>query len=569
MIGKTPRRKRLLTRLIMINTLGLLGFLSGLLWLGQTRDSLTSAYRQTLNAQAQIMAEALGGLEAAPLPLNMPTQNNLLNAPAENNQQTISPAIDGKLMMPMIDRDEAAKMLRRIIAPTHNRARFYGRDGKLQIDSENLTPALRVQRFELPPPDKMPAPESAWWLKFWEKARAYLSRRTVPLLIQTDNGLDLEEVRLAMSGSVAGFERRDKQGRDILTIAVPVQHYRAIIGVLLLTSPPGAIDALVGEARATTIKLFLVILGITVFLSALLAGTITLPVQRLADAVRAYRSDGGALPPVDTIPDFSARRDEIGDLSLALREMLKQLTARLDAIEHFAADVAHELKNPITSLDSALQSLERTKDPKERKQLTEILIADTQRLNRLISDISEASRLDAALGRTPSGFFDIVTLLQGLAPLICEASPKQVQLAFSMPTSLIVRGQKERIAQIVRNLLDNALSFSPKEGRIQIMLIVVDDMAQLQFMDDGPGIAADLYERVFERFYTDGRETKHSGLGLSISRQIARAQGGDLWAGAHEKAKGACFTLTLPLANQADDDMPTDDEIHESTDDRL
>jgi len=545
-IRKTPRRKSLLTRLIMINTFGLLGFLSGLLWLGQTRDSLTAAYRQSLNAQAQIMAEALGGLEAAPLSLN---------APAENNSETISPDIDGNLMMPVIDRDEAAKMLRRIIAPTHNRARFYGRDGKLQIDSENLTPSSRVQRFELPPPDKMAENESSWWFGLWEKARAYLSRQPIPLLIQTDNGLDLEEVRQAMNGTEAGFARRDRQGRDILTIAVPVQHYRAIIGVLLLTSPPGAIDALVGEARATTIKLFLVILGITVFLSALLAGTITLPVQKLADAVRAYRSDGGALPPVDTIPDFSARGDEIGDLSLALRDMLKQLTTRLDAIEHFAADVAHELKNPIASIDSALQSLGRTQEPKERKQLTDILIADTQRLNRLISDISEASKLDAALGRTPAGSFDIVDLLRGLAPLICEAAAKQVQLVFSMPTNLIVRGQKERIAQIVRNLLDNALSFSPAGGRIQIMLAVVDNMAQVQIMDDGPGIEADLYERVFERFYSDGRETKHSGLGLSISRQIARAQGGELWAGAHEKAQGACFTFTLPLANQADDNM--------------
>ncbi|MEC7552378.1 MAG: HAMP domain-containing sensor histidine kinase, partial [Pseudomonadota bacterium] len=313
------------------------------------------------------------------------------------------------------------------------------------------------------------------------------------------------------------------------------------IGVLLLTSPPGEIDRLVAAERTFLAKVFLVVLSVTLVLSFALAGTITMPVRRLATAIQAFQGSGGPLPAPSTVPDFSNRQDEIGDLSLALRDMLNRLVNRLDTIENFAADVAHELKNPLASINSAVQSLAATSDDGARQELMGILQDDILRMNRLITDISEASRLDAELGRATAENFDLSDLLKQMIPLVNS----DIQL--KIKTKVSINAQKDRIAQIIRNLLDNALSFSPAQD-ITVRLDSDRTGIFVHVDDAGPGLPDGVEQKIFDRFYTDRPDGHdlHSGLGLSISQQIARAHGGNLTARNRINAYGSRFTLFLP-----------------------
>lgn len=522
-------RRRLLGRLIFINSLGLLGFMAGILWLGQTRESLTEGFRETLHIQARMMAEALG--EAA-------------------GGAAIELDVDGtdagQVMTPELQKPEAEQVMRRLMAPTQNRARLYRRDGRLLVDSDLLLRAGQVIARELPPPetDSNSSKSIGKLFSGLTRNRPVLSGR------QLVNGLALEEIQLALQGGSASRARQNPAGEDILTVAVPVQGYRAIIGVLLLTSAPGEIDNLVARERWAMLRLFLVIFGVTIGLSVLLAGTITMPVRRLATALQTIRDGGQGLPEKETIPDLSDRRDEIGDLSVALREMLGQLLARLDAIDNFAADVAHEMKNPLASINSAIQSFTKTEDAADQAALLEIIENDVQRLNRLISDISEASRLDAELGRAAHEPFDMAEMTRKIVPLVSPEITLAAALTQRPEEQLMVSGQKERIGRVLYNLLDNAMSFSP-HTKIKVSLSAEEENILLTVEDAGPGLTPGSEEKIFERFYTDraGGEGSHSGLGLSLSRQIARAHGGDLVAMNRPDEAGAKFLLKLPLAS--------------------
>ena len=531
--GKSGGWWGLRTRLIGVNIFGLLAFLAALLWLGQTRDSLTQAYRQSLSLQAAIMAEALGGLE----PIIAEVQTGTAQGASE-------------IKIPVLDVEAARPLLRRLVAPTHNRVRFYDRQGHVLIDTMRL--GRNVQIAALDSETELPAD---WWARLGG-GRPPMSDRLAA------NGLLLEEVLAALDGRVAGLVRQDGQGRDVLTLAVPVQYYRGISGALLVTSPPGTIDGLVAQARRNIIQIFLVVFVIVLGLTILLARTVAEPVRRLAHAMHQIRRDNIA-PSPQAVPDYAARRDEIGALSLALRDMLARLRERIDAIEAFAADVAHELKNPLASLNSAVQTLESLDEKtqiKEKAALLKILQADIQRMNKLISDISDASRLDAELGRGQAVDFNLADLLRDTAAAYQDAYKPDFDIAVTAPPKLAVRGQVGRIAQIFNNLLDNARDFAPVGSVVKITASAQGDMAELAVRDSGPGFKPDAVLRIFDRFYTD-REgdgfdpdkawQKHSGLGLSISRQIARAHGGDLRA-VNEKQGGACFILTLPLEEQED-----------------
>ncbi len=537
-------RQHLLTRLLVINSLGLLAFLMGLLILGQTRDSLTAAYRESLRVQAYLMAEAVGGMApeaVAILPVEAETQ----------------------LMTPSINPEEAASLLNRLVAQTQTRAMFYDHQGRLVVDTARPLGAVQIK--ELAGGERLPETfhETPHQKPNLLKRLSAFGAPPAPLFTDAiaRQGQNLEEVRQALLGQEMSLARRTPHHADILTLAVPVQHYRAINGVLLVTSPPGAIDAQVQEARLTTIQLFLAILAITLVLTIITARTITRPVQKLAQALRQYRHSM-QLPALDKIPDYRARQDEIADLSSALRDLLAQLTQRLDAIERFASDVAHELKNPLASMHSALQTLENTEDATDRKALMDILLVDIQRLNRLISDISDASRLDAELGRKDFEVLDFSELVRELAPVFGQDEARHVTLEMKLAAAVNIRGQSNRLAQILQNVLSNALSFAPNDSVLKVTLEPMDTEAVLTIEDEGVGVAPDLVERVFERFYTDrtgqsimpnedvtapqkaSRFGQHSGLGLSIAREIARVHGGDLKAYAR---KGGCFVLTLPL----------------------
>jgi two-component system sensor histidine kinase ChvG len=328
--------------------------------------------------------------------------------------------------------------------------------------------------------------------------------------------------------------RINDRGEVIVLVAVPIQRLRTVRGALLLSTQGGDIDQTVEAERLAILKVFLVAAGIMSVLSMLLAGTIAGPVRRLADSAdRVRRRVRGRVE----IPDFTQRRDEIGDLSGNLREMTSALYSRIEAIESFAADVAHELKNPLTSLRSAVETLPLAKTESSRSRLLGVLKHDVQRLDRLISDISDASRLDAELQRQEAAPIDLDKLLVAVVAVATEVKREDgvtVTLAFEgSPRIFRVQGHDSRLSQVINNLIDNARSFSPPGGAVRVTCRRSGREISITVDDDGPGIRPDAIEKVFERFYTDRPQQsfgQNSGLGLSISKQIVEAHDGRLLA---------------------------------------
>jgi two-component system, OmpR family, sensor histidine kinase ChvG len=353
--------------------------------------------------------------------------------------------------------------------------------------------------------------------------------------------------------------RISEQGEQIVSVAVPVQRFRAVLGVLMLSTQGGDIDKIVAAERKAILRVFGVAALVNVLLSVMLASTIAQPLRRLAAAaVRVRRGVKNR----EEIPDFSDRQDEIGNLSVAVRDMTNALYARIEAIESFAADVSHELKNPLTSLRSAVETLPIAKTDVSRGRLMEIIQHDVRRLDRLITDISDASRLDAELAREDAGRMDLKKFVADLVAVSRDSGRhrKVVEIDFKpdkgAAKNFMVVGHDLRLGQVITNLIENARSFVPEEtGRITISLARAGKRIILNVDDNGPGIRAESVERIFERFYTDRPSGEafgqNSGLGLSISRQIVEAHGGTLTAenimgGKPGEIRGARFTVTLP-----------------------
>ena len=390
-----------------------------------------------------------------------------------------------------------------------------------------------------------------------------LQQRNLPVYKEAPggDGSIYPEVMNALTGVRGAVVRINERGELIVSVAVPVQRFRAVLGVLLLSTQAGDIDKIVHAERLAIMRVFGVATLVNILLSLLLSSTIANPLRRLAAA--AIRVRRGARQR-EEIPDFAYRQDEIGNLSIALREMTTALYDRIDAIESFAADVSHELKNPLTSLRSAVETLPLAKSEESKQRLTEIIFHDVRRLDRLISDISDASRLDAELARSDSTPVDMQVLLHNMVDISRQirSGKKAVEIKLTVDSkagskpSFMVHGHDLRLGQIITNLIENARSFVPEnEGRITIKLSQSRGHVSVQVDDNGPGIQAEKIDRVFERFYTDRPEGEsfgqNSGLGLSISRQIAEAHGGTLKAENRidpesGKVCGARFTLSLP-----------------------
>ncbi|MEX2165693.1 MAG: ATP-binding protein, partial [Methyloceanibacter sp.] len=374
------------------------------------------------------------------------------------------------------------------------------------------------------------------------------------------NGKAYPEVATALTGTSVPIVRINEKGELVVSVAVPVQRMRAVLGVLLLSTRGGDIDNIVAAERWGIVRVSLFAAAVTIMLSLILASTIAGPVQRLAAAAERVRHSVKARA---EIPDFTDRTDEIGHLSGALRDMTNALYRRIDAIESFAADVSHELKNPLTSLRSATETLPLAKDEDAKQRLLEIIQHDVKRLDRLISDISDASRLDAELAREVATPVDMAELLRATVSLfndIHRGDTFEVVLDIAYAPGAHpyrVTGHESRLSQVVVNLLDNAISFSPPEGRIAVVVRRNGSEIQIAVEDDGPGIAPENLDRIFERFYTDRPQEnfgQNSGLGLNISRQIVGAHGGHLFAenrGAADAKNGnggARFVIRLPAA---------------------
>ncbi len=545
-------------RIVILNLAGLVTLVTGVLYLSQFRAGLIDARVQSLLVQSEIIAGAIAASATADSDTDSITidpdrllqlQTGQSYGPADNSIASIEFPINPERVAPV---------LRRLVSPTKTRARIYDRDGVLILDSRNLYGRGDVLRFDLPPPS---AEKPGLVERAFIALRRWFGRGDLPLYreLGPENGKGYPEVAQALGGRHASMVRVNSRGEVIVSVAVPVQRFRAVRGALMLSTQGADIDDMVEAERLAIVKVFLVAAGVMVVLSILLAGTIAGPVRRLADGAERVRR---RIRSRVEIPDFTRRRDEIGHLSGALRDMTNALYTRIEAIESFAADVAHELRNPLTSLRSAVETLPLARTDESRKRLLEVIEQDVKRLDRLISDISDASRLDAELQRQEAAPVDLTSLLEALVAAANEIRTDDVAVTLSFedgkPEDFRVPGHDSRLGQVVSNLIDNARSFSPPGGTVQVTCRKLKGEVEILVDDNGPGIPPDATQKIFERFYTDRPAQgfgQNSGLGLSISRQIVEAHGGRIWAenrtapsadDQEPRVLGARFVVRLP-----------------------
>lgn len=560
----TPRRvlaavslqvfSSLTRRIVFLNLAALLVLLSGILFLNQFRAGLTEARIESLLTQGEIISGAIAASASVQTNTITIDPDRLLELRSGESIAAFEEEEDA-LEFP-INPELVAPVLRRLISPTRTRARIYDQEGTLILDSRALYASGQILRFDLPPVEAVPA----WYELLWQRAKLWLRRGDLPLYSEVDggNGRNYPEVVRALSGTPASEVRVTDQGELTVAVAVPIQRFRAVLGSLLLSTQGGDIDAIVQAERLAIFRVFLVAAIVTILLSILLASTIAGPMRRLAAAADRVRR---GVKTRGEIPDFTKRRDEIGHLSQALRDMTDALFTRMAAIESFAADVSHELKNPLTSLRSAVETLPLAKNEEQRERLLSVILHDIRRLDRLISDISDASRLDAELARQSSEPVNLWLLLDTVVAVAREtatATSPTIELTVddAFKDQLFVLGNDGRLGQVVNNLLDNACSFTGSEGSVRISAVCDDDDVVITIEDDGPGIRPDVQTRIFERFYTDRPEREdfgqNSGLGLSISKQIVEAHRGTIeaqnWYDTDEDVPaGARFIVHLPL----------------------
>jgi two-component system, OmpR family, sensor histidine kinase ChvG len=448
------------------------------------------------------------------------------------------------------DHGSTETIVRRLAVSTKTRLRLFDSLGILVSDSRALIGAGRfVEQAPLPDEEL-----DGWVNQLWRWFDQLLPRfDTRGLRLYRERAEqqagDYPEVLEALIGNEERAMRRLPDGQLYLSVAIPVQRLRQVHGALLITSIGSDVEQALNQARTAILQAFGLALCVTVLLSMFLAQTIARPLRRLAQAAEQVR---GRVTRPARIPDLTRRNDEIGDLSAALGDMTKALQGRIDAIAGFAADVAHEIKNPLTSLRSALETFAATRDEEKRARLLAVMQLDIRRLDRLITDISNASRLDAELARDDVEQVDIAELLRTVVEIYETAGDGGgPRFNLELPLhDLFVPGAPDRLGQVVRNLVDNAISFSPAGGSVRIGAGRQGRNVRIVVEDEGPGIPPDKLEAVFDRFYSERPESEdfggHSGLGLSIAKQIVEAHRGTIVAENREQG-GARFTVTLPL----------------------
>ncbi|WP_043539185.1 stimulus-sensing domain-containing protein [Salinarimonas rosea] len=576
----------LVRRIVVLNLAGLVALFFGFLYLNQFREGLIEARVQSLLTQGEIIAGAIAASAVVDSDTILIDPDRLLQMQAGE-----SSVLTDELFSPLefsISPEQVAPLLRRLVTPTRTRARVYDREASLLLDTRALYSRGDILRLDLPPIETSPPGPLE---RAFGALRDFFAPTRAPSLetIGPTDGRTFPEVRQALRGERASVVRLNPAGETIVSVAVPIQRQRAVRGVLLLSTQGGDIDAIIASERFALLQVFMVAAGVMIVLSLILANAIAGPVSRLAEAAERVRR---GIKSRQEIPDFTGRSDEIGHLSGALREMTEALYDRIEAIESFAADVAHELKNPLTSLRSAVETLPLARSDDSRRRLLDIIQHDVRRLDRLISDISDASRLDAELARSEAGPVDIARLLTAVVSIANDVRRPEdapIDLQIRRPArkgdggregardggrdggrepgdrdarTFVVIGHDSRLGQVVRNLLDNARSFSPPGATVRVVLERDGEVMRLVVEDEGPGIPEHALERVFERFYTDRPEQgfgQNSGLGLSISRQIVQAHRGSIRAenrlGAvgpdgEPRRLGARFVVTLPAVRE-------------------
>jgi two-component system, OmpR family, sensor histidine kinase ChvG len=549
----------LVRRIVVLNLAGLVVMLIGFLYLNQFRQGLIDSRVESLLTQGEIMAAAISAsatvetdsITVDPEKLLMLQAGESLVAGEDDTEFSINP-------------ERVAPLLRRLVTPTGTRARIFDQDGELLIDTAAMYSRGDILRFDLDPPESHDDTvfSRTWDLVTHKFHGAAHAPSDDAMALQ---GRAIDEVNTAFRGAPASTVRVNSSGETIVSVAVPVQRARMVRGVLLLSTQGGDIDAVIRADRLAILRAFLIAAAGMVIVSALFAGTIAGPIRRLSSAADRVRR---GVKVREEIPDFTNRSDEIGHLSGSLRDMTQALYGRIEAIESFAADVAHELKNPLTSLRSAVETWPLAKTDESRKRLLDVIQHDVSRLDRLITDISDASRLDAELARHEAKPVDLGRLTETVVDVANSVQSGDVittRLTLDgqdrVSGRLRVMGHDSRLGEVINNLVDNAKSFSKPGGEVRVSVRRDEDVVELIVDDDGPGIPPHALERIFERFYTDRPDHgfgQNSGLGLSISRQIIEAHRGTIWAenryrdtepGYDAVPAGARFVVRLPAAD--------------------
>ena len=530
--------KTLMRRIIFVNLIGLVILLTGIFYLGQYHAWLIEAKRDSLRAQGEVIAAAI----AASATREKDTGRIVINP-------DMLPEIEGARgllrdeniasMQLSIPPERVAPLFKGGLLPADIRARVYASDGVLIVDSDELLSRGQLSTSGGPPLSQQPGSESI--RTNWTRFMHWLMRRQVPVYreIGTGNGMAYPEVRVALTGGHStAMVLVTERGEQIVSVATPIHYRGAVQGALLLSTRPGVIDDILQEERVLVLSLALTALAATLIASMLLYRTIAGPMRRLSDAAeRVSRSIGSA-----ELPDVGGRTDEIGQMTTAFRAMTKSLYRRIEASQRFAREVAHELKNPLTAARSTAESLAYAKTPEMREELVRQIQSELARLNRLITDVSDVSRLDAELAYGDTELVDVREVLMGVIDIFRDRfSTDTRKLVLDIretphqSQAYAVRAHEARLGRVITNLLDNALSFSPEGGVITVSSHRIGPDVEIVVDDEGPGIPDDMLEGIFERFYSDRPQSdntigKNSGLGLSISRDIVLAYGGHITA---------------------------------------
>jgi two-component system sensor histidine kinase ChvG len=545
-----------LTRRILIaNLVGLLVMIGGIYYLSHYQTWLVEAKKESLRTQGELIAAAIASdarIEQGNIEINLDKANR-------PDRSRVPYRDDGFSSLQLSIRPErATPILRRLIQHTKNRARIYGRDGTLIVDTATLLTKGQLTR---PAAEQGPVAKTK---NFWTRLTAVLIDKHLPVYKEIGNakGTAYPEVRAALGGTATPLLLLDQDGEQIVSMAVPIRRANAVLGALLLSTRPGDIEKSLSQERWRIALLAVIALVATLVSSLLLARTVAEPIRRLSEAAEEVSRNINARA---HLPDFAERNDEVGQLSRAFRSMTAALYRRIESSESFAADVAHELKNPLTAARSTAESLVYAKTPEQRDELVRQIQNELKRLNRLITDVSNASRLDAELARqamVPTLITDVVDNVAKIFRDILSEDGRSVRVVLDQGVdrqTLKVTGHEGRMGQVITNLVDNAVSFSPADGVVVITVKQTPQHVDIVIDDEGPGIPEDRLAIIFDRFYTDRPQSealrgKNSGLGLSISREIVIAHGGEIWAenrraagsAAESRPVGARFTVRLP-----------------------
>lgn len=516
-------------KIVTFNLVALCLMMTGILYLNQFDESLINVREQSLETNARLMSESL----------------------AMSSQEGLTPEA-----LPQASIDSFYQLSRQ----TGTHMQLYDGTGTL-VAFSNASKDQPVQTADILGNAE---PENPGVLTVLTDRFSRLFARTEvppPSLAQRIRFSE-PSLRSALSGNLRRARVRDWNGNIVLSVALPLIQANAVVGAVVLTTEPGEIDGVIRKERSQILRIFFLAMVINVILSMALANTIAHPLQELAEAAEK----GGATnsrrfnPERIEIPDLTGRPDEIGYLAGAMKSMTEALYDRIDANETFAADVAHEIKNPLTSLRSAVDTMKYAKDDAGREKLLKVITMDVNRLDRLVTDISNASRLDSELVRDEMQSFDLIELLSNLVEFNQKgAQERGGSLRADLPSEQIkLRGLEGRLAQVFVNLITNAISFTEEGGVITVTAKVIEgNRVKVSVEDTGPGIPDDNLEDVFSRFYSErpGQEFgDHSGLGLAISKQIVDAHSGSIHAenirpsgvGLETSPNGARFVVILP-----------------------